>query len=594
MLISARWFLNGRKYLDWNPRPLVPSMRSRLIKKSLPGLPRTNQRPTHQLRSRLHRFGCSSAVQAIFVILFASLGFSLAIYSMSYRFWHSRRATATISVLSRFTSKPPLVDRTILEKIAGLDIEHEMDPESGTDFSIPINASSSRAFSPSSRPPRVTRIPEVPPQAPLDLGMETKNRVCLEENADRVPPSCKFLLPLRVTEQDLDAQAHLAQLLELARALNRTLVLPNVGKNRMGACHRWRFGVYYDEQALSNEFVGSSRGVVQQDRFRTWVNSLASPPSSQLVSLNWTYHKNFLPDAIGGQGDGGVDFYIHDSSEMATMSYRQTGCLNRKFPQLDPISPFPPLSFVVADHNKQRRDSGDISRTLLEKLSGQTLIHTQSERLVKVGDRATNYDFNNTHVSPDVLIVSWNIPVPIFQPRPTTIFRYSPQLRALAARLVRRLSPYIAVAWNVETSKGNTVLGCVEALRSALRSVLSSNEVLGIRNIWLAGNLSPSDLLYSPGPLCPSTSMKEPFFASGIKLTGVHQELERMAEEGEEVDDVANNGDEVVRKQEALKDAGVLGILDKLVSMRSTVFVVPSESCGKTRCVFSPSALECK
>ena len=56
-----------------------------------------------------------------------------------------------------------------------------------------------------------------------------------------------------------------------------------------------------------------------------------------------------------------------------------------------------------------------------------------------------------------------------------------------------------------------------------------------------------------------------------------------MIREGEEVDDVANNGDEVVRKQEVMKDAGVLGILDKLVSMRSTVFITASEGCGKTR-----------
>jgi hypothetical protein len=65
-----------------------------------------------------------------------------------------------------------------------------------------------------------------------------------------------------------------------------------------------------------------------------------------------------------------------------------------------------------------------------------------------------------------------------------------------------------------------------------------------------------------------------------------------MVREGEEVDDVANNGDEVVRKQEVLKDAGVLGILDKLVSVRSTVFVIASKDCGKTRCVFPPPALE--
>jgi hypothetical protein len=209
-----------------------------------------------------------------------------------------------------------------------------------------------------------------------------------------------------------------------------------------------------------------------------------------------------------------------------------------------------------------------------------TLTHAQPEPLTETGDHSTSYDFDSAHASPDVLIISWNIPSSSSSnlAQPTTL-HYSPQLRALAARLVRRLGSYIAVAWDVETSEGDAVLGCVEALRSALHYVLQQPRTTGDQNIWLAGNLSPSDLLlYSPEPFCPSTFTEELFFASDVKLTGVRQELERMVREGEEVDDVANNGDEVVRKQEVLKDAGVLGILDKLVSMRSTVFVTASKT----------------
>ena len=467
----------------------------------------------------------------------------------------------------------------------------ETDSESGTDFSIPINVNSSSVFSPSFRPPRVTRVPEVPPQAPLNLGMETQNWFRSEGNVDHVPSSFKFLLPLEIAGQGLNARAHLVQLLELARGLNRTLVLPNVGKNRVGACRRWRFDVYYDEQALSSGLDGDFNDVIQQDRFRTWVDSLASPPSSQLVSLDWTYRRNLSSVAIGGQSNSSFDFYIYDDSDTTTAFYGRTGCLSRKFPRLNLTGQFPPLSLVAVDHNKQKKDSGIISRTLLEKLSGGTLTHGRPEPLTKIDDHATDYGFDSTYVSPDVLILSWNIPVPVLQPHATTILDYSPQLRALATRLVRRLGPYIAVVWDVETSKGDAVLGCVEALRSTLHSVLHGHEGLGIGNIWLAGNLSPSDLLYSPEHFCPSTFTKGSFFAPDAKLTGVHEELERMVLEGEEVDDVAKNGDEVARKGEVLKDVGVLGILDMLVLVRSMVFVIPSKSCGKTRCVFPSPAL---
>ena len=421
MLRSVRWSLNGSQ-LDRNRHRLDSPMRSRLIKKSLPGLPRTNERPTQEPKSRLHRSGCSPVVQTFFVILFASLGLSLTIYSGFHRFWYSRHVTATNSVLSRFTSKPPLVDRTILEKIAGLDFEHEMDSESGTDFSIPINVNSSSAFSPSFRSPRVTRIPDVPSQAPLNPEMKTKNQFCSQGNADRVSSPCKFLLPLNIAEQGPNAHAHMMQLLELARVLNRTLVLPNVGKNRVGACGRWRFGVYYDEQALSSGFDDGSGSVVQQDRFRAWADSLASPLSSQLISLNWTYRKS-PPVAVGEQRNYGLDFYIQDNPDMAKMFRSQTRCLDRKFPQLDLIGTFPPLSSVVADRNEQTKVSGNISRTLLEKLSGRTLTPTQSELLTKIGGHSTNYDFDGAYVFPDVLIVSWDIPFPIFRPHLNTILQ---------------------------------------------------------------------------------------------------------------------------------------------------------------------------
>jgi hypothetical protein len=146
------------------------------------------------------------------------------------------------------------------------------------------------------------------------------------------------------------------------------------------------------------------------------------------------------------------------------------------------------------------------------------------------------------------------------------------------------LCPCIAVAWDIETSKIDSTPGCVEALRSTLYHVLGDHKSLGIRSVWLAGNLSPSDLGYSSESISASTFTEESFFASGVKLTGVHQALAMMVSEEEEIDDLANNGDEVTQKQELLNDRGVLEILDKLVSMRSTIFITASRSCGKPRC----------
>lgn len=502
------------------------------------------------------------------------------IFSGLRRFWYRRRPTAVNSVLSNFSSKPPLVDRTILEKILSLDLEDEANSEPRTDFSIPIDIKSPFVLSPFQRLPRVTHIPEVQPQAPPNLEMETENRSHSEGNADHhVPSSRKFLLPVGIKERGANAHVRLVQLLELARALNRTLVLPNVGKNKVGACRRWRFGVYYDEQALSDELNGDPNAFIRQDRFRAWVDSLASPPSSRLVFLDRTYPKGLSPVAFGEQTNDSLSVYVHDNSDAETVLHSRMGCLKRKFSRLDLIGSFSPLSFVVGGSRGQENNGGDTSQVLLEKLSDTTA----PEPVMEISNDSTSYDPNRAHVSPDVLAIFWNVPIPIFQSHPIPTIQYSPQLRALAARLVKRLGPHIAVAWDIETSKTDSVLGCMEALRSTLRNVLSDHEALGIRNIWLARNLSPSDLVYSSESFCRSTFTEELFFMPNVKLTGVRQELAGMVREGGEVDDLANNGDEVSRKQELLNDTGVLEILDKLVSVRSTIFVTASKNCGETR-----------
>ena len=60
-----------------------------------------------------------------------------------------------------------------------------------------------------------------------NLEVETQNQFFSEGNTDNAPTPCKFFLPLKIAELGLNAHVHLAQLLKLARALNRTLVLPN-------------------------------------------------------------------------------------------------------------------------------------------------------------------------------------------------------------------------------------------------------------------------------------------------------------------------------------------------------------------------------
>ena len=135
-------------------------------------------------------------------------------------------------------------------------------------------------------------MPDVQSQAPSNLEMGTQNRFCSGENADNSPTSCKFLLPLTIAERGLNAHVHLMQLLKPTQAFNRTLTLPDVGNNRVGACRRWRFGIYYDERALLSKLDGgnydcASRWVQNVGRFSRIFSLVATRFCGLGLSLNF-------------------------------------------------------------------------------------------------------------------------------------------------------------------------------------------------------------------------------------------------------------------------------------------------------------------
>ena len=68
------------------------------------------------------------------------------------------------------------------------------------------------------------------------------NGIC--ESA-RHPRPCRFLLPMSMGGQESETRIHLSQIGRLARGLNRTLVLLNVGDSKIRACYKWNLSTYY-------------------------------------------------------------------------------------------------------------------------------------------------------------------------------------------------------------------------------------------------------------------------------------------------------------------------------------------------------------
>jgi hypothetical protein len=77
---------------------------------------------------------------------------------------------------------------------------------------------------------------------------------------------------------------HLSQIARLARELNRTLILPNVEKNKIGACHKQKLSVYYDISPLSSQ---GDDWFVEFEEFTSWVGDHRDKRgiNSQLISV---------------------------------------------------------------------------------------------------------------------------------------------------------------------------------------------------------------------------------------------------------------------------------------------------------------------
>ena len=190
---------------------------------------------------------------------------------------------ASIAVMPTFSSKPiksptlqelkqqksrnrmsstrrPVVDRKTLMDM--IDEEDQDEEETSTVTDI-VNMR---------WPPLVTAVPEVHPSSDTTrIGLSTS---LVDSQFCRGQTQCRLLLPLWIGEQESKGRIHFTQVLHLAASLNRTVVLPNVGKSRLGACGKWGFEAYYDVGSATKQFkdiTNDDGQVMFLDDFRTWV-----------------------------------------------------------------------------------------------------------------------------------------------------------------------------------------------------------------------------------------------------------------------------------------------------------------------------------
>ncbi|GBE88073.1 hypothetical protein SCP_1203020 [Sparassis crispa] len=493
--------------------------------------------------------------------------------------WHGQNLTKPF--------RAPLVDRSVIQKLALLHIEDQDEDEDEQPEVLLIGPSPRPRW-----PPTVTALPESRPTGGIAASRPpsgTRAGQSTEEVDSQfcTHGPCRLLMPLALSAREPKLQAHLTQLLQLARALNRTLVLPNVGRGRAGACLRWEFSVYFD---IASMVRAGGTSVMLLDDFRTWVDVRPRVPAAQFVSIDADEPDLGLglepmpENAIFTIGDR-VRVDVDDALDLDDVLLRSARCLKPKFRRLN-LETFSPLSVHLAPFAGRLSEGGDVSAGLVEALSRKDVkLAALEPSLDPFGELNSFSDPDDAPPQPDpgrimdpeVLLVNWDMQLLPFSTAP---LQYSRKLWALADKLATPLGPYLAVHWRMEKVSPEVLPACAEALVDTLDMLLRDESLAGgVEAVWFTSDY--------PYPVSWSSSREQ----SSPEPTGKARSLRTLKREHKEAIDIVRTAFEpggdlnewriTGLVEELAHMRGLLDILEKMVAMKATLFVSSAKGCGR-------------
>ncbi|KAI8381523.1 uncharacterized protein BYT42DRAFT_494449 [Radiomyces spectabilis] len=365
---------------------------------------------------------------------------------------------------------------------------------------------------------------------------------------------CRFVLPIFLMEQESKAQMHFRQLAFMAGMANRTIVLPNVGRSRLGACLEHDFSFYYSEEWARKN--GEHFKYITMTDFRAWLaERQEAKPRSQHMYIHLDQGRVQMPE---------VD--------------------NCFASQLD-IAP------------------GSEQRLYLHETSN-TAKRAQFERQVKAfllgnpkPSRETDVD-RYQHI--EVLSVFYDRRFPfVHHPDAAVPIAYSTQLVALADALSAKLAPYCAVHWRTErVDPPENLVFCAESLVSMVSDRLESVKAIdGVKpNFFLLTDYphiipeKPTEANTSSDFMPASSSFSQNsltrYHHAAIHYLYKHMQIQlthlEQQKETPPVHTPANWTMLPIPASIAAEDTGFLGILDKLLAIRADVFLAGKPGvCGR-------------
>lgn len=466
----------------------------------------------------------------------------------------------------------PVVERSILDKLARL--EEFPDPDERVEDLVKPRW-----------PPSVTQIPE--PQVALETypGFDPtkfERELCGDDTTFN---SCRFLLPLRIAEQESKARIHLLQIIRLARELDRTVVLPNVAKSRIGTCFKWDFEEYYDPARLSAEFKGVR--FVKMKIFKLWMETRSSWPTGQIVFISSKPDRYAVLHNRTQFSEANVSLRVDDARDPQDLNL--PGCFMTKFHRLQ-LKSFSPL-FVnpaVAGTEKNNPIGKSVAAILIrddiQEASFRPDPWLRSTRQEQIQD---------LHLLPDVLVINWDLRHPAFALTETpAALHYSSALSSMATKLGPK-TPYLVIHWRMETVPPEDLPDCAESLVESLSELLNDRSIAhDVRTVWFASDYPYPISRGSAERVAKSGTFKDlkeehheavDILRSAFERGGILAEwhITGFAEGLEQVLAMKDHG----VNEELLQDTGVIGIMDKLIATQAALFISGGKRCGRARSV---------
>ncbi|CAG8728008.1 7604_t:CDS:1, partial [Acaulospora morrowiae] len=333
---------------------------------------------------------------------------------------------------------------------------------------------------------------------------------------------CRFLFAYCLPEQETSSNRHFITYTRIARKLNRTMVLTNVGQSRIRSDRMLPFSFYYDVEALRKKFPDVK--FITQEDFRKWTKERHNKPGVVHARIERIEPKNTAnlvkPELKVLRNMREFDFKFNNSTSFLQLNVGDYG------------------SWASGKGNKR------MLRFLISTLNSKK----NEEVMLIVHDRKT------------LIKIKDSIP-------------YAKHLVNAAEKIINGLGEYIAIHWRMEGGEVTLMTKCTEQLVTYLKNLTSKT---GINNIYFA-----TDYPLSQRPQSDTFHKLSNEHHQAVKILNSSFYLNTWVST-HSLDYLKEYTALLEPLEDELRGGGLQGILDKLVLIKGSYFISGPKGCCRT------------